>query len=518
MPDSGVVESTSLRNELSPWNLDDLAPLWPQRVALIDPGRGIRYTYKDLQNRSRAVAGGLHEMGVRRGDRVAMLAQTAAPALDLLFACARLGAILAPLNWRLTRRELEGVVRDVDSGVIVAGLEFVDQARDVAPAAKIIGLEGTSTSFNDLLGSQLEAANETVRMSDPWLILYTGGTTGTPKGAVLTHGSVAWNSINTAVSWGLSQEDCGPVFTPTFHTGFWNVFTLPLLLLGGCVIIPDRFEPREALKTIARERPTIVFLVPTMFQLVSEQPEFDEADFSSVRWAISGGAPLPMPVRERWKTKVPLFKQGYGLTEVGPNNFATPDEASSAKAGSVGRLTMFARAKIVDDDGRDTGLDPGELLLSGPHMCAGYWRNPDATADAIRDGWFHTGDVARRDEDGYFFIVDRKKDMVITGGENVYPSEVESVLYTHPAVREVAVVGVPDLKWGESVTAVLSLQDRTAVTGGELREYARGQLAGYKVPKRFVVVDDVPKSGANKISRAVCRKIAVERLRAEGER
>ena len=241
------------------------------------------------------------------------------------------------------------------------------------------------------------------------------------------------------------------------------------------------------------------------------------ADYSSLRWAISGGAPLPAPVYDRWKAKVRVFKQGYGLTEVGPNNFATPDEACGLKPGSVGRLTMFARARIVDERGRDTvGGDPA-LLLAGPHMCAGYWRNPGATAEAIQDGWFGTG-TSPRDEDGYYFIVDRKKDMVITGGENVYPTEVETVLYSHPAIREVAVVGVPDVTWGESVTAVISLGEGTAVTEAALREFAREQLARYKVPKRFLVVEDIPKSGANKISRAMCKEMAIEILRTEAER
>jgi fatty-acyl-CoA synthase len=518
MPDREHVDAALMKDELSPWNLDHLAPLWPERVALIDPDRRVSYSYKDLQNRSRSVACFLYERGVRAGDRVGMLDQCAAPALDLLFACARLGAILAPLNWRLSLRELRAVVEDVAPRIIVAGSEYMGQALDASVGAAVIGFDELAGDLFSL-SSQGAIPNVPVRMSDPWLILYTGGTTGTPKGAMLTHGSITWNGINTAVSWGLSQEDSGPVFTPTFHTGFWNVFTLPLLLLGGCVIIPERFEPGEALRIVTDVRPTLLFMVPTMFQLVSEQSGFDEADFSSLRWAISGGAPLPAPVYERWKTKVPMFKQGYGLTEVGPNNFATPDEATGSKPGSVGRLTMFARARIVDDGGRDTVAgSPGELLLAGPHMCAGYWRNLGATAEAIQDGWFHTGDIARRDEDGFYFIVDRKKDIVITGGENVYPMEVETVLYTHPLIREVAVVGVPDVTWGESVTAVISLYEGHVVSEAELREFAREQLARYKVPKRFLVVEDIPKSGANKISRAICKEMAIEILRTEAQR
>jgi fatty-acyl-CoA synthase len=345
-------------------------------------------------------------------------------------------------------------------------------------------------------------------MSDPWLILFTGGTTGVPKGAVLTHGSITWNAINTTVSWGLSESDVGPSFTPMFHTGGFNVFTLPLLMLGGRVILPQRFDPAQALRIVEGEKPTILFMVPTMFQLLAEQPDFEETDMSCLRWAISGGAPLPEPIYEMWRSKVRVFKQGYGLTEVGPNNFATPDGDAVRKRGTVGRLTYFAAARIVDDDGREMpDGSPGELLLAGPHMCAGYWRRPEATADAIRDGWFHTGDVATRDAEGYYYIVDRKKDMIITGGENVYPTEVESVLYEHPAVREAAVVGIPDAVWGEAVTAVVSLKPGRTCTADELRDHMRTSIARYKVPKEFIIVDDLPKSAAGKILRAEAKKL-----------
>jgi fatty-acyl-CoA synthase len=260
-----------------------------------------------------------------------------------------------------------------------------------------------------------------------------------------------------------------------------------------------------------------MFMVPTMFQLVAEQPAFEETDFSSLRWAISGGAPLPERIAEQWRHKVPIFKQGYGLTEVGPNNFATPDSEAGTRPGTVGKLTFFARTRIVDDAGNDVpDGTPGELLLTGPHMCAGYWRRPEATAAAIRDGWFHTGDVAVRDRDGFYYIVDRKKDMIITGGENVYPTEVEAVLYQYPAVREAAVVGLPDPVWGEAVCAVLSLRAGQTATADELRAYMRANLARYKVPKSFVLVEDLPKSDAGKILRAEARKLALSHLAPTG--
>jgi fatty-acyl-CoA synthase len=297
-----------------------------------------------------------------------------------------------------------------------------------------------------------------------------------------------------------------------FHTGGINVFTLPLLFIGGRVILPKRFDPAQALELLQQERPTVLFMVPTMFGLVAAQPDFAAADLSSLRWAISGRAALPAPILAQWTPKVRIFKQGYGLTEVGPNNFATPDcDAPRLSGRSVGRLTLFARARIVDEVGHDVpDGDAGELLLAGPHVCAGYWRRPEATGEAIRDGWFHTGDIARRDSDGYYYIVDRKKDMIISGGENVYPSEVEVVLYGHPAVREAAVVGLADPVWGEAVTAVVVLHTGKTATEDDLRQHLSRQLARYKVPKRVFFVDDLPKNAAGKILRKDVRVLQPE--------
>lgn len=505
----GFESLPGLRGVSPPW-LDRLAGLWPDRVALFTPEDGHRYTFSELRHRANAVACGLTALGVQQGDRVATLMHNGVEALDLLFACGRLGAILVPLNWRLAEPEIVRLLADVEPRVIAAGPEFLQTAHAGAGGATLVSLDGgPETTFADLLATPGEPPPLEVHMDDPWLILYTGGTTGIPKGAVLTHGSMTWNAINTAVSWGLSETDIGPSFTPMFHTGGWNVFTLPLLLLGGRVILPRSFDPAEALRILECERPTLLFFVPTMFQLVAEQPGFAAADLSSLRWAISGGAPLPASVVRAWQDKVAIFKQGYGLTEVGPNNFATSDsDARRVQGATVGKLTVFVRARIVDDQGQDVPVGtPGELLLAGPHVGAGYWRRPEATAEAIRDGWFHTGDVARRDEEGFYYIVDRKKDMIITGGENVYPAEVEACLYEHPAVRDVAVVGLPDPVWGEAVNAVLAFKPGQTAGDNELREHTRARLARYKVPKTFRVVDDLPKNAVGKILRTEARKM-----------
>jgi fatty-acyl-CoA synthase len=504
-----AAQSSRLTAHSSPLWLDRLAELWPGRAAVTDPDTDTSYTYGALRDRSYLLAGDLAWLGVQPGDRVATIMQNGVPLLDLLFACGRLGAILVPLNWRLSARELDALIADTEPRVLLCDREYAGLTASVARGAAVVVPDERWPRLGDKPAEPVPAAD--VRFDDPWLILFTGGTTGTPKGAVLTHGSILWNSINTAVSWGLSEADVGPSFTPMFHTGGFNVFTLPLLMLGGRVILPRRFEPAEALAILERERPTVFFAVPTMFQLITEQPGFEDADLSCLRWAISGGAPLPEPIERRWRSKVKIFKQGYGLTEVGPNNFATPDEEAGKHPGTVGRLTFFARARIVDDEGHDlVDGTPGELLLAGPHTCAGYWRRPEATSGAIRNGWFHTGDIARRDENGFYYIVDRKKDMIITGGENVYPTEVESVLYAHAAVREAAVVGVADPVWGEAICAVIALKSGQTASEDELRMHTRANLARYKVPKRFVIVADLPKSTAGKILRTEAKKLVPE--------
>jgi acyl-CoA synthetase (AMP-forming)/AMP-acid ligase II len=271
-------------------------------------------------------------------------------------------------------------------------------------------------------------------------------------------------------------------------------------MFGGRVILFRRFDAGETLAMVRRERPTVMFMVPTMFQLVAEQPAFEETDFSSLRWAISGGAPLPERIAEQWRHKVPIFKQGYGLTEVGPNNFATPDEDAERKRGTVGRLTYVARARIVDDAGADVPEGTaGELLLAGPHMCAGYWRRPEATAAAFRDGWFRTGDLATRSRDGRYALRGRRGDLIISGGFNVYPREIEELLLEDPRVREATVVGMPDAARGEVPIAYVCADDTLDVT--ELERLCRSQLASFKIPRVFVRMDALPRTALGKVQK-----------------
>ena len=496
---------------------DNRVQLSRDKTALILPDSGERVSYGELADRASMVAGGLASLGVGRGDRVAVIALNGLPIVELLFACASLGAILVPLNHRLTEAELLWIASDAEPMLLFYDPLFASKASAIASStgARLVSLEpdgSSNPSYSDLLiRTSPSLPSDPPLPSDPWLILYTGGTTGRPKGAVLTHGSLLANAINTDLSWGLREDDIAPVFTPMFHTGGLNVFTLPLLLLGGALVVPKKFDPEQALRLIVEERVTLLFLVPTMFQMLADAPGFESADLSAIRWAISGGAPCPERLYEIYKGKVRVFKQGYGLTEFGPNNFATPDEWADRKRGSIGKPSLMMAARVVDPEGNDVPMgEVGELWLSGPAVCAGYWRNPEDSAQAYDGRFFHTGDLMRVDDDGFFYVVDRKNDLIITGGENVYPKEVEEVLYGHHSVSEAAIVSLPDPLWGERVVAVVALKPNAAATAEELADLCRSRLAGYKLPRQFEFWESLPKSAAGKIMRSEVRRLLAE--------
>jgi fatty-acyl-CoA synthase len=420
------------------------------------------------------------------------------------------------LNWRLTPYELEKLLADGAPKALVYGSEFVPQVN--ALRGKIASLQyyvalGEKASPEDILFSERESFSDEplpevdLDWDSPWVICYTGGTTGLPKGAVLTHRSITANAVNTVISWGLTPDDVAILNAPLFHSGGLNVFTAPLVYIGGTSIVCKGFDPDQVFDLIRDAGVTVFFGVPTMFIMLQQHPRWEEADFSRLKIVISGGAPCPMPVFEKFWERDVNFKTGYGLTEAGPNTFWLPPEDVRRKPGSVGFPLFHIDVKIVREDGTECGPDEvGELLIRGPHVCAGYWNNPEATAEAFKDGWLHTGDLAKRDAEGYYYIVGRIKDMFISGGENVYPAEIESVLYAHPAVAEAAVIGIPDPKWGEVGRAIVALRPGASVTEEELLAFCRERLARYKVPKSIVFVDALPKTGAGKIDKERLKK------------
>lgn len=486
--------------------------LTPDRVALVDAITGRRITYRQWNRQTNRLANWLREdLGVRKGDRVAVLAMNCVEYLDVWFACGKLGVILQNLNWRLAVPELESLVNDAGPKVLIYGEDFVEQVsflRERGAGVRHCVTLGVQAAPDDLPFATRDRYPDTppsevdLTWDDPWVICYTGGTTGLPKGAILTHGNVTWNSVNTVVSWGLRPDDVAILNAPLFHTGGLNVFTAPLVHIGGASIVCRTFDADQVFDLVETAGITLFFGVPTMFIVMQQHPRWPEVDFSRCRLIISGGAPCPMPVFERFWEKGVDFKTGYGLTEAGPNTFWLPPEDVRRRPGAVGFPLFHVDVRIVREDGTECAPgEVGELIIRGPHVTPGYWNNPEATAASIVDGWLQTGDLGRQDEEGYYFIVGRLKDMFISGGENVYPAEIESVMHGHPAVAEAALIAVPDPKWGEVGRAIVVLKRGAMLSEADLRAHCRQRLAGYKVPKSVVFVDGLPKTGAGKIDK-----------------
>jgi fatty-acyl-CoA synthase len=498
--------------------LSKRAELTPEREALYDLHTGRRYTFAELNTRANRAANFLRErFNVQKGDRVSILAQNCLPFSDLLFGLGKIGATFAPLNWRLTARELVYIVNDLQPKVLICGPEYIavlDEMRDEINVDHFISLEGAgipgAVDYADLLeqAERIEPVRPPLDLDDAYCILYTSGTTGVPKGAVLPHRQVLWNAINTVISWGLSEKDVSPILTPMFHSGGLFVFLVPLFYAGGRIVLARSFDPEESLRVIVEEKCTVILGVPTLFQVWMNSPAFAEADFGHVHFFISGGAPCPPSLIEAWsRTKGVTMRQGYGLTEVGVNCFSMTDEDALRKAGSVGKPIFHSQMRLVDADSRDvpTG-ETGELIIAGPHVCAGYWRNPEATAESLVDGWFHTGDMARQDDEGYFYIAGRYKDMIISGGENVYAAEVEAIFREHEAVADAALIGQPDEKWGEVGLVVVALNPGELASTEELMAHCQSRLARYKIPKRIEFVDELPYSPYGKVIKAELRE------------
>ncbi|HZH79311.1 MAG TPA: long-chain fatty acid--CoA ligase [Archangium sp.] len=497
---------------------------WPEHTAVVDVAKGDagRFSYRAMNARAEALAGWLRDVvGVSRGDRVGLVAHNGVEYLDVFFACGKLGAIFVPYNWRLHAQELTDLVRDTGPRVLLFSDDFREGVaavrKSLGESLKLVHLEGQglpeSRPYTEALAhvSASKVTNEQVGEEDIICLLFTGGTTGKSKGARISYRMVAWNTLNTLIH-EVRPGDVTVTHTPMFHTGGLLVYTVPMLTSGGTVVLMRRWDADEMLRLVEHEKVTLFFAVPTQYQQMYDAPRFRTSNLSSVRFVTSGGAPLPVPLIQAWQAvhAVP-FKQGFGMTEFGPGIFSMGPEFAVSKAGSIGRPNYFIDARLVDDDGRDVPEGAtGELILKAPSMCSGYFENAEATAEAIdAAGWFHTGDLAHRDADGFYFINGRKKDMFISGGENVYPLELETALYEHPAVQACSVVGVPDAKWGEVGRAFVVLKPGASATAEALLEHLRGRVARYKVPKKVELVDSLPVSAAGKILKRELREWAI---------
>ncbi|KAB7628314.1 acyl-CoA synthetase [Alkalilimnicola sp. S0819] len=501
--------------------LDKRAKLSPDKVALIDTIGDRKLTYKEWDENVNRTAHFMREqLGIQKGDRVAVLATNCVEYLDVLFACNKLGSILQNLNWRLAVPELEQLIRDAKPKTLIYSAEFLDQVNklkvreDIPCVRNFVALEEKAgpIDISFFIRDRFPAHKPdtpSVSLDHPWVICYTGGTTGLPKGAIQTHGNITWNAINTVMSWGVGAEDTAILNAPLFHTGGLNVFTAPLVQAGGTSIVCKTFDVDQVFDLVETGDVSVFFGVPTMFTMMQNHERWETADFSKLKVVISGGAPCPMPVFERFWAKGVDFKTGYGLTEAGPNTFWLPPEQVREKPGFVGYPLFHVACKLVDEQGvRITTPDvAGELCIRGPHRTPGYWNNPEATAEAIdEDGWLHTGDLAIADADGAYKIVGRAKDMYISGGENVYPAEVESIMHSHPAVSEAALFGIPDDKWGEVGCAVIALKRDQNLDEATMIQFLKDRVAHYKVPRHVRFVEELPKTGAGKISKKVLKE------------
>ncbi|MET8542039.1 long-chain fatty acid--CoA ligase [Kitasatospora sp. NPDC004799] len=476
----------------------------PRRTALVHEGAAVDYAL--LHERCTRLAHALRQAGVRRGDRVAFLGPNHPAYLETLFAAGLLGAVFVPLNTRLAVPELRYQLADSGSSLLLAARQPRDTVGLLADGVEVWQAEGAA--YEELLASASgEPIDEEVGPDDPCLIMYTSGTTGRAKGAVLTHGNILWNSLNVLVDTDLTSEEVALVSAPLFHTGALNMSCLPVLLKGGTVVLESAFDAGRTLELIQHHRVTCMFGVPTMYDAVAAAPAWERADLSSLRNLLCGGAPVPARTARAYLDRGLDFVQGYGMTEASPGALILHRADARAHAGTAGVPHFFTEVRVVDPLGGEAAPgEAGEVLVAGPNVTPGYWNLPEATAESFRDGgWFRSGDIATADAEGYVRLVDRVKDMIISGGENVYPAEIEDVLLEHPAVAECAVIGVAHPVWGEVGRAVVVLREGAAAEPAELLAHLDGRLARYKIPKSVVLAPELPRNATGKLLKGPIR-------------
>jgi fatty-acyl-CoA synthase len=489
------------------------AALTPGRVAFENAITGRTLTYAALEDRCARAAAVLAARGVTRGDRVAILCRNRIEFFEIMFACAKLGAILAPMNWRAPAAELQPLMEDAGANTLIYGREDAETASDLRASARI----GLDDDYEMLLADAAPLQTDRRWPADAtWFLMYTSGTTGRPKGVVQTYQMSAVNAFHVTQAFGLRSGDATLNFLPLFHTAGIQLLTLPTLIAGGTVLVLPGFELERAIDLMPRL--DIFFGVPAVYQQISLHPAFARADLSHIRAWGCGGAPLADVLVERFAAKGAYVCNGYGMTETGPTAFIAAPEDALRKIGSVGKALMLLDVRIVGADGRDVAEgESGEIWMRGPGLTPGYWNRPDETAKAITpDGWLKSGDIGRRDADGCYYVAGRIKEMYISGGENVYPAEVENVLARHPAVQEAAVIGIADEKWGEVGCAFVMMRaGASSVGAGELIQYCRSNLAGFKTPKQIVFVEDFPRTAAGKVQKHLLRADIEQQLRAK---
>ncbi|WP_027862286.1 long-chain fatty acid--CoA ligase [Marmoricola sp. URHB0036] len=490
---------------------------WPRRRARMTPAKaalvqdGTPMSYADLDRAVTRLAHGLRARGVERGDRVAFLGLNSIEMVLTVLATARLGSVSVPVNTRLAAPELAHVLDHSGTRLLVVEDVFADALQ--APQVSGLGLEtvdftrAAGVGLEHLAVDDLTEIDEPIGLDDLFMIQYTSGTSGRPKGVMLTHGNVVWNVANLLVDVDIGSQEVALVTAPLFHTAALNQVLFPTILKGGTALIEARFDAARAVDLIESQGVTLLFGVTSMYLAIAAAPRFAGADLSSLRLALSGGAPIPESLLRTWLDRGLMIIQGYGLTEASPGTTMLRADEGVRKLGSAGTACFFTDVRVVAGDRDAEDGEPGEVLVSGPHVSPGYWQDDAATASAFEDGWLHTGDLATRDDEGYLRIVDRLKDMYISGGENVYPAEVERALHEHPAVAECAVVGVPDERWGEVGRAFVVVRAGEEVDEADVLAHLEGRLARYKLPRSVVFLPELPHNASGKLLKSRLREV-----------
>ncbi|WP_328875001.1 o-succinylbenzoate--CoA ligase [Streptomyces sp. NBC_00287] len=480
---------------------------WPARRARKTPHRtalihgDTSFTYAALYDRTTRLAHALRARGIRRGDRIAYLGPNHPSYLETLFAAGTLGAVFVPLNTRLAGPEIAYQLADSGAKALIHGPSHLVAGTDIRLYVEV------GAAYEELLASaDADPIDEPVGPDDTCIIMYTSGTTGRPKGAMLSHGNLTWNAVNVLVDTDLVTEERALVSAPLFHTAGLNMLTLPVLLKGGTCVLVESFDPGATFDLVERHRISFMFGVPTMFDQLARHPRWADADLSSLRILTCGGSPVPTPLIAAYQERGLTFLQGYGMTETAPGALFLDAEHAVSKAGSAGVPHFFSDVRVVRPDLTPAEVgETGEVVVRGPHVMSGYWGLPEETAASFADGWFRSGDAARIDDDGYVFIVDRIKDMIISGGENIYPAEIEDLLLAHPDIVECAVIGVPDDKWGEVPRAIVVAREGAALDPDDILASLSGRLAKYKIPKSVVLADELPRTASGKLLKSRVR-------------
>ena len=479
------------------------------KAALVQDGTAM--SYRELHRATTRLAHGLRARGVQRGDRVAFLGLNSIEMVVAMFAAAKLGAVFVPVNTRLAEPELAYLLEHSGARLLLAE----DILAEVIRAPAVAGLGIDLVVFTRAAGAglaELTVADETeideeIGLDDLFMIQYTSGTSGRPKGVMLSHGNVIWNVFNLLVDVDLSSEEVALVTAPLFHTAALNQVLFPTVLKGGTALVEAKFDPARAIDLIESAKVTLLFGVSSMYLALASAPRFADADLASLHLALSGGAPIPESLLHTWLDRGLMIIQGYGLTEASPGTTMLRAADGVRKLGSAGTSCFFTDVRVVVDDREATVGEPGEVLVSGPNVTRGYWQDDAASARVFDDGWLHTGDLAVRDEEGYLRIVDRLKDMYISGGENVYPAEVEQALHAHPAIQECAVIGVPDETWGEVGRAFIVVHAGAELDAADVLSHLDGRLARYKQPKSVVFVPELPHNASGKLQKSRLREV-----------